>query len=1007
MRCSKPLIHLFALVMALGISNSVVAAIRGQWDFQTGDLRATTGIDLAYLDGPGNETAQQTVFGTTTALGLPDIGGQPAHVLGFPSALPYMGYLMYPNMAPNGGGAFVNQYTLIFDLLFPEASGEKWRALIQIDDPTNANDADVFINPAGAIGIAGQYHGTVQLNTWHRLALVFDLAAEGGPILRKYLDGVMVGQQILGEGVDGRWALSPIGGMFGDSALLFTDNNEAGDHVQPGFVSSIQAHDAALSAGYLAALGAPGSDGIPTTVVVPVTIASRRPAPDAVNVLPDSDIEIVLELGSEEFDPGQIRLRVNEELLNPEIDTADGRVTVRVGLPGLEARSENVIGLGYVDAAQGGEVNVTWDFRMAAYEPDAELEEQLRQNLTSYWKLDDGQDDPAAITMVDAVGSNHGTVGTGTAIDWWQTGAAARFGGALQVDGENVYGLVPASESLNINTDQVTLALWVKLEQLPTELAGAFGGIYDSPQDSYVLYLDKGSRELRFKVTDVVGHAARPGIPEAELRVDEWLHLVGLYDGRAGTGYGLAQVYLNGQLIDTHVGNDGSGGTGLTGAVRPGQIAGLGRDGEQAQNYLLATIDDVAVWRRALSTDEIGYLASGQPVPVTEVGPLPIRIVNQPQSQTAIEGETVALRVMVEDGTPPFSYQWRRDGVVLPEATADVLHLTARPELAGTYTVIIEDALETVTSEPAALSIVPLPSDPGESLTYAQVAHWPFDEDFAGSRSGFDGIPYGGAVIESVGARVGAGSARLTQADQSYVQIPTQVIPDRALSYSIVGWFELTGGTDRRFLWETYPNNWAISAEIVAAGTLSFSMMQEDGHWQGQNTGILPTAGWHHVIVTYDGNPGVLTLYYDGVQAGQIILNPGKGTAATTGLNLGTYRGANGRFFEGRLDEVGVWTRGLTAGEIAYLAAGNPIPTVEFGLIEITGIQVEGETVTVTWSGDRPWYQLQRRTVLTGGDWENVGEPTTTSQASDVISGETLFYRVLGDELMPIAPTPD
>jgi hypothetical protein len=230
------------------------------------------------------------------------------------------------------------------------------------------------------------------------------------------------------------------------------------------------------------------------------------------------------------------------------------------------------------------------------------------------------------------------------------------------------------------------------------------------------------------------------------------------------------------------------------------------------------------------------------------------------------------------------------------------------------------------------------------------------------------------------------------------VQIPARVIPDRALSYSIAGWFDLAGGTDRRFLWETYPNNWAISAEIVAAGTLSFSMMQEDGHWQGQDTGILPTAGWHHVVVTYDGNTGLLTLYYDGVQAGQISLNPGKGTAATTGLNLGTYRGADGRFLEGRLDEVGIWGRGLSSGEIAYLAAGNAIPIVVVVPIEITGIQVEDETVTVTWSGDSPSYQLQRRTVLTGGDWENVGEPTNSGQAGDVVSGETMFYRVLGGQ---------
>ncbi|MCL4178422.1 MAG: hypothetical protein KJ072_11860 [Verrucomicrobia bacterium] len=208
--------------------------------------------------------------------------------------------------------------------------------------------------------------------------------------------------------------------MFGDSVLLFTDNNEAGDHVQPGFVSSIQVHDVPLSAGYLEALGAPGGDGIPTTVVVPVTVLSRRPTADAVNILPGTELEIVLKLGSEAFDPGEIQPRVNEETLSPAIATADGRVTVKAGLPELDPRSDNTLRLDDTDPAQGGEVSLTWAFRMAAYEPDAVLEEQIRQNLTSYWRLDDGQENPDAVTMLDAVGPNHGTVGTGVALNWWR-----------------------------------------------------------------------------------------------------------------------------------------------------------------------------------------------------------------------------------------------------------------------------------------------------------------------------------------------------------------------------------------------------------------------------------------------------------------------------------------------------------------------------------------------------------------------------------------------------------
>ncbi len=50
-------------------------------------------------------------------------------------------------------------------------------------------------------------------------------------------------------------------------------------------------------------------------------------------------------------------------------------------------------------------------------------------------------------------------------------------------------------------TEGVTLSLWVKLTYLPTEMPTGVGPIYDAPQDNYVIYEDRGNKELRFKVT--------------------------------------------------------------------------------------------------------------------------------------------------------------------------------------------------------------------------------------------------------------------------------------------------------------------------------------------------------------------------------------------------------------------------------------------------------------------------------------------------------------------------
>jgi len=129
----------------VGASLSTRAAVTGQWDFNSANLTATVGTALGYR----GTTATATTFTTAT------IGGQTAQVMSFPATSPTQGYVMTHGLAPNGGGSYVNQYTLIMDLMFPGASSSQWRALFQTN-PDNANDADLFVNPDNGIGISGE-----------------------------------------------------------------------------------------------------------------------------------------------------------------------------------------------------------------------------------------------------------------------------------------------------------------------------------------------------------------------------------------------------------------------------------------------------------------------------------------------------------------------------------------------------------------------------------------------------------------------------------------------------------------------------------------------------------------------------------------------------------------------------------------------------------------------------------------------------------------------------------
>jgi hypothetical protein len=248
-------------------------------------------------------------------------------------------------------------------------------------------------------------------------------------------------------------------------------------------------------------------------------------------------------------------------------------------------------------------------------------------------------------------------------------------------------------------------------------------------------------------------------------------------------------------------------------------------------------------------------------------------------------------------------------------------------------------------------------------------------------------------------ARVGSGSVTVSQATQQYVDVTAQVIPDGTLTYSVAGWFRVTGGTGRRFLWETSPSNWAISAEVTAAGQLQVFVRQSILNSLSLNTGLTPAVGtWYHLAVVFDAVAGEVRVFVDGVRtATSLVIPAGVGTAPTTGFHIGSYRAGDGRFFDGQLDEVGVWTRHLTLSEVQFLAAGNPIVPPPVGPLAVTQAGLTPAGFRIAWTGGKAPYRVQWRAALGSGDWNDVGAPTADLEWVDTAPAtDARFFRVLG-----------
>lgn len=119
-------------------------------------------------------------------------------------------YRMTHGMSANGGGSFVNEYTLQID--FMVESLDIWHCFFQTY-PENTNDGDCFINPSGNIGVAATgYSGvTVKTNEWYRLVITVD----NGSFYNYYLDGELITQGAV-QDIDGRFSLDPVLLMFAD-----------------------------------------------------------------------------------------------------------------------------------------------------------------------------------------------------------------------------------------------------------------------------------------------------------------------------------------------------------------------------------------------------------------------------------------------------------------------------------------------------------------------------------------------------------------------------------------------------------------------------------------------------------------------------------------------------------------------------------------------------------------------------------------------------------------------
>jgi hypothetical protein len=247
------------------------------WNFE-GDLAAASGPgELFFFDDPaingtnpdfrngggmGATSTVTTFTDTNSDPSVSGIGGVNTRVMSMPDYGPFQGLYLRHNSPVTG---FLADRTMMFDLYIPQSSFDSYAFFAFYNsNATNANDTDAWVRfPGGSLenggGGADAPAGTIQPDTWHRIAFVNDSTKPHNAL---WVDGVEVAA-VANSYDEFYTADSPGPGDISDpmeGVLIFAD--ESFD-TSPAYVSSFLFADQPLTDVQLQAMGGPDAAGIP------------------------------------------------------------------------------------------------------------------------------------------------------------------------------------------------------------------------------------------------------------------------------------------------------------------------------------------------------------------------------------------------------------------------------------------------------------------------------------------------------------------------------------------------------------------------------------------------------------------------------------------------------------------------------------------------------------------------------------------------------------------------
>ncbi len=213
------------------------------------------------------------------------------------------------------------------------------------------------------------------------------------------------------------------------------------------------------------------------------------------------------------------------------------------------------------------------------------LDNDVQANLIGQWKFDED----TGTTTYDS--SGNGNDGTLTNAPTRVGSSSCIAGSCLQFNGVNTYVNVPVFSGEPVASSSLSIAGWVNFSNLTGYHVIACFGTDGGPPSAYGIYSYGSNPIASFSSSN--GAATGNTI----LATGRWYYIVGVYDGLTN------KIYVNGSL-DKSV-TYGSGNI-ISGPLEIGVWCNY--QNNPSSNQLNGSIDDVRVYNRALTADEISKL---------------------------------------------------------------------------------------------------------------------------------------------------------------------------------------------------------------------------------------------------------------------------------------------------------------------------------------------------------------------------------------------------------------